>query len=190
MKQEINKLEKESECTEKFEKQKLVLFCDPKYPIRFIELFFHYVKSYINIFVTSHVHSSVQHFPNELSDFCLEYKKENQINDIHLTIIWKEIGIDPIMQLPGMHKIIGEINIARYLNRVIENCYPHILRYESKGVLYANEIDNYLEKIHSFLHTNVYQAIHKKSLYIMGEDISIIDILLESSEKYKLCKQK
>ncbi|PBC26116.1 phenylalanine--tRNA ligase alpha subunit isoform X1 [Apis cerana] len=190
MKQEINKLEKESECTRKFEKQKLVLFCDPKHPIRFIEPFFHYIKSYVNIFVTSHVHSSVQHFPNELSDFCLEYKKGNQVNDIHLTIIWKEIGIDPIMQLPGMHKIIGEINIARYLNRVIENCYPHILRYESKGVLYANEIDNYLEKIHSFLHTNVHQAIHKKSLYIMGEDISIIDILLESFEKYKLCKQK
>lgn len=139
--------------------------------------------------MTSHVHSSVQCFPNQLLTFCSEYRNAKQTTDIHLTIIWKEIGIDPILQLPGMHEIIGEINVARYLNRVIENCYPHVLRYESKGALYANEIDNYLEKIHKFLHTNVHQTIHKKSRYVMGEDnISIVDILLESPEKCKLHK--
>ncbi|XP_003402687.1 phenylalanine--tRNA ligase alpha subunit isoform X1 [Bombus terrestris] len=191
-KQELNKHEDKScavKCAEKFEKQRLVIFCDPEHPIKFIELFFRYVKSYVNIFVTSHVHSSVQHFPNQLLTFCSEYRNAKQTTDIHLTIIWKEIGIDPILQLPGMHEIIGEINVARYLNRVIENCYPHVLRYESKGALYANEIDNYLEKIHKFLHTNVHQTIHKKSRYVMGEDnISIVDILLESSEKCKLHK--
>ncbi|KAF3425631.1 hypothetical protein E2986_09989 [Frieseomelitta varia] len=185
-KQELNKHENKSymfKCAEKFEKQKLIIFCDPKHPIKFIELFFHHVKNCVNVFVTSHVHSSVQYVPNYLLNFCSECRNANQANDIHLTIIWKEIGIDPIMQLPGMYAITGEINVARYLNRLIENCYPRVLRYESKDALYANEIDNYLEKIHIFLHTNVHHAIHKKSRYVMGEDISIVDILLESLEK-------
>ncbi|XP_017891034.1 phenylalanine--tRNA ligase alpha subunit isoform X2 [Ceratina calcarata] len=171
--------------TGQVEKQKLIVFCDPKHPVKFIEQFVRHVKPYVNIHVTSHVHCNVRYFPRGMSNFCAEYRDLDQNADIRLTIIWKEIGIDPIMQLPGMHEIMGEVNIARYLNRLIEHCYPHLLRYESKGALYANEIDNYLEMLHSFLHDNTCQGIHKKSRYAMGEDISIVDILLESLEKCK-----
>ncbi|CAL7938969.1 unnamed protein product [Xylocopa violacea] len=192
-KQELDKQETKScvfTCTGKLEKQKLVVFCDPKYPIKFIEPFFRHIKSYVTVFVATHVHSTMQYFPDDLLDFCSEYRNADQNIDIYLTIIWKEVGIDPIMQLPGMHEIIGQINIARYLNRLLENCYPHVLRYESNGALYANEIDNYLDKMHSLLHGMTWQSILKKSRYAMGKDISIVDILLESSEKCKVRNQK
>ena len=169
----------------KLEKQKLIIFCDPKHPIKFIESFCYFIKPYISISVTSHVHSSVQQLPNDLLTFCSEYQNSNENAVIYFTVIWKAIGIDPIMHLSGMHQIMGEVNIARYINRLIENAYPHVLPYESKGVLYANKIDYYLEKIHSILHANTCNDIRKKSRYIMGENISIVDILLETLERSK-----
>lgn len=167
----------------KFQKQKVVIYCNPKYPIKFIKCFLHFVKSYINVSVATHVHSSIEQFPRDLLTFCSEYQNKQKDIELHLTLIWKEIGIDPIMQLAGMHQVIGEVNIARYLNRLIESYYPHVLRYESKDVLYANQIDYYLEKIHSTLHRNTFHGIHRKSRYIMGEDISIVDIFLESLDR-------
>lgn len=143
------------------------------------------MKPYISISIISHVHSSVQQFPDELLTFCSEYRDSNESAAIHLTIIWKVIGIDPIMDLSGMHRIMGEINIARYINRLIENVYPYVLPYESKGALYANQIDYYLEKIHRVLHANARDGISKKSRYVMGENISIVDIILETLERSK-----
>ncbi|XP_076681145.1 phenylalanine--tRNA ligase alpha subunit isoform X1 [Andrena cerasifolii] len=174
-----------SKCARRFEKQKLVIFCDPKHPIRFMESFFRFVKPYISVFVATYVHSSVAEFPSDLSTFCSEYGNREQDVELDVTVIWKESGIDPIMQLPGMREIRGEVNVARYLNRLIESYYPHVLRYESKGALYANRVDYYLEKIHSNLHANESQSIRRKSRYIMGEDVSIVDIFLESFEKHR-----
>lgn len=167
------------------EKQKLIIFCDPKHPIKFIESFCSFIKPYISISVTSHVHSSVQRLPNDLLTFCSKHQDSNENAVIHFTVIWKAIGIDPIMRSSGMHQIMGVVNIARYINRLIENAYPHVLPYESKGVLYANEIDYYLEKIHSILHGNTSNDIRKKSRYVMGENICIADILLETLERSK-----
>ncbi|XP_003703578.2 phenylalanine--tRNA ligase alpha subunit isoform X1 [Megachile rotundata] len=173
-------------CSEKMEKEKLILFCDPKHPIKCIESLFRFIKPYIDILVTSHVHSSVEQFSNDLLTFCSEYRDSNESAVIRLTIIWKAIGIDPIMHLSGTHHIRGEVNIARYINRLIENAYPYVLPYESKGALYANQIDHYLEKIHGTLHANACHDIRKKSRYVMGENISIVDIILETLERSKL----
>lgn len=104
----------------KFQKQKVVIYCNPKYPIKFIKCFLHFVKSYINVSVATHVHSSIEQFPRDLLTFCSEYQNKQKDIELHLTLIWKEIGIDPIMQLAGMHQVIGEVNIARYLNRLID----------------------------------------------------------------------
>ncbi|KZC15056.1 PREDICTED: phenylalanine--tRNA ligase alpha subunit [Dufourea novaeangliae] len=191
--QQLEKYGSESytpKCVRKFEKQKLVIFCDPKHPIKFMESLFHIIKPYIKIFIETYVHSTVQDFPQNLLTFCSEYKDKDKDIAMHLTIIWKEIGIDPVMQLPGMQQIMGEVNVARYLNRLIESYNPQLLRYESKGVLYANQIDCYLEKIHSFLHSNSLQSIQKKSRYVMGEDITIVDTFLQCLDEHKQLKRK
>jgi len=176
----------------KFSKQGLVIFCDPKHPIYFIESFLRFVKPYFRVSVSTHVHSTMVNFPNELADFGLHYSNMNANVDISLTLIWKTIGIDPIMILPGMHKIVGVVNIARHLNRLVEQIDTNVLKYEGNGPLYTNKIDFYLDKIHHALHdtfSSKSQIICKKSRYAVGEDISIIDLILESIDRYKIEKK-
>lgn len=173
----------------KFSDQQFVIFCDPNYPIYFIEPLLRLVKPYLNISVSTYVHSTVTNFPNELAGFCSDFSNMNVHANMSLILIWKTIGIDPIVVLPGMRRIQGIVNVARYLNRLIELSNVNVLKYEGDGPLYANKIDTYLDKIHCILHgiTNTMsQKIHKKSRYVMGEDISVVDLILESIDKYKI----
>lgn len=172
----------------KFSKQTSVIFCDPNYPIYFIESFFRFAKSHFNVSVSTHVHSTVTNLPNELAEFCSDFLNVNANADISLTLIWKPVGIDPIMILQGMHEIHGVVNIARYFNRLIELINKDVLKYEQTDPLYANKIDTYLNQIHCALHVvnnNASLNICKKSHYVMGNDISIVDLILESIDTYK-----
>lgn len=170
--------------------QKLIIFCDPKYPIQFFESFLYRTKPYFNVRITTYIHSSLQHFSNSLLTFYSEYKNSNEDVQVDLTIIWKEIGIDPVMKLPGIHNILGEINIARYLNRLVETCYPYLMQYETNGALYANEIDSCLEKIHCILHGNMrgcrVERQHDKERVTSEEGLSIADIILASRKGFQL----
>ncbi|XP_020280780.1 phenylalanine--tRNA ligase alpha subunit isoform X1 [Pseudomyrmex gracilis] len=172
----------------KLSKQTPVIFCDPNYPIYFIESFFRFTKSHLNVSVSTHVHSTVTNLPNELSEFCSDFLNVNANPDISLTLIWKSVGIDPIMILQGMHEIHGVVNIARYFNRLIELINKDVLKYEQVDPLYANKIDACLDQIHCALHAvsnNASLNICKKSHYVMGDDISIVDLIIESIDKYK-----
>jgi len=176
---------------EKFSKQKLIIFCDPNHPIYFLEPFLQFISSHLTIAVLIHIHSTVTNFPNKLVNFCSNFSNFDADVDISLTLIWKTIGIDPIMVLSqGMHEIWGIINIARYLNRLIESTNANILKYEQNDPFYANKIDSYLDKIHCTLYSGDIDIlkVRKKSHYVMGDNISIIDFILESIDKYKLNK--
>lgn len=171
----------------KFPKQRLIIFCDPNYPIYFLESFIQFVKPYLSVSVSAHVHSTVENFPKKLAGFCSDFSNMSADVDIQIILIWKATGIDPIMELPEAHRISGVINIARYLNRVVELVGDDILIYEKTDPLYANKIDAYLERIDRALHgidTNVLQQTSKKTRYVLGSRISIVDIL-ESKYTYK-----
>jgi len=173
-------------------KHELVIFCDPKHPIYFIESFLRFISPYFNVSVSTHVHSTVANLPDELVNFGSLYFSKNVNMNISLTIIWKNIGLDPIMMLPGMHKILGVVNIARYLNRLIEQVDMNILKYETNGPLYASKIDFYLDKIHCILHdtdTRSVKLCNQKSRFVMEEGISIIDLILEQIDRYKIKKK-
>lgn len=176
----------------KFIKHQFVIFHDPQHPIYFIESFLRFISPYFHVFVSTHIHSTVMNLSNELANFGSLYSSKNTNVDIFLTIIWKTIGFDPIMVLPGMHKIQGVVNIARYLNRLVEQVDPNLLKYEANDPLYASKIDFYLDKIHCYLHntdTNRSLTICEKLRYIMGKDISIIDLILEHINKYEMKKK-
>jgi hypothetical protein len=175
-----------------FSKQKLIIFCDPNHPIYFLEPFLQFINSHLTITVSIHIHSTVTNFPNKLASFCSNFSNFNANADISLTLIWKTIGIDPVMMLSqGMHEIWGIINIARYLNRLIESTNANVLKYEQNDPFYATKIDSYLDKIHCTMYSgniDILQKVCKKSRYVMGDNISIIDFILESIDKYKLNK--
>lgn len=173
----------------KFSKQRLVISCDPNYPIYFVESFLRFIRSYLSGSVSTYVHSTVRHFPRKLAGFCSDFSNANADADIQITLIWKIIGIDPIMELPGAHRISGIVNIARYLNRLVELTGADVLAYERVDPLYANKIDSYLERIHCALHgLDTLRPISKKTRYAMGPCISIVDIILESIDKYNIRK--
>lgn len=171
-----------------FSKQKLVIFCDPNRPIYFLESFLRLVSPHLGIAVSTHVHSTVKQLPAELASFCRNFSNvETSHADISVTFIWKSVGIDPVMLSRGMHEIRGTANIARYLNRLIESINANLLKYERNGPRYANEIDSYLDKIHCSLYNGNIEALRKmrkkSSRYVMGDSISIIDLILESVDE-------
>lgn len=169
--------------------QQFVIFCDPQHPIYFIESFLQFISPYFHVSVSTHIHSTVANLPDELANFGTLHSSKNANVDISLTIIWKTIGFEPVMMLPGMHKILGVVNIARYLNRLVEQVDTGILKYEANGPLYASKIDFYLDNIHCYLHNRDRDrspTICKKSHYVMGKDISIIDLILEHIDRYEI----
>ncbi|XP_015187509.1 PREDICTED: phenylalanine--tRNA ligase alpha subunit isoform X1 [Polistes dominula] len=174
--------------TTRIEKQKLIIFCDPLYPIYSIEKILDLAKPYLKVTVSTYTHSSVMDLPKCLQDFCLNYQNTDKDSLIDIILIWKNIGIDPIMQSSNMFELRGEINIARYFNRLIESQKPNLLIYESNGPLYANQVDLHLEKIHSILHEvskEKLNQIFKHSPYTLGENLSIVDIVLDSIKRHK-----
>ncbi|XP_047363765.1 phenylalanine--tRNA ligase alpha subunit isoform X2 [Vespa velutina] len=173
----------------RIEKQKLIIFCDPHYPIYSIEKILDLAKPYLKITMSIYTHSSVMELPISLQNFCLNYQNVDRDALVDIILIWKIIGIDPILQSSNMFELKGEVNIARYLNRLIESQKSNILIYESNGPLYANQIDLYLEKIHSILHEVSKDQLHKvfkHSPYALGENLSVVDIVLDSIKKHKL----
>ncbi|KAG7208281.1 hypothetical protein KM043_014524 [Ampulex compressa] len=166
--------------------EKLLIFCDPEYPLRFLEPLFDLLQQHIDISVSMHIHSTVTVLPDDVTDFCARYQNADKNAHLSVTIIWKVIGVNPIMHLPKMHTIMGQVNIARYLNRLIELKWPNLLPYETFGSLYANQIDSHLDRIHVMLHTSGGSPLpkfQKRSYYLMGNRISIVDLILEAFSK-------
>ncbi|XP_011307108.1 phenylalanine--tRNA ligase alpha subunit isoform X1 [Fopius arisanus] len=167
---------------EKIEKQHLVIFCDPKHPILWLEAFINFTKNSIKTSVTTHLHSSVHKIPLELQTFCSDFRNFQESTDLSVIFIWKSNGVDPLLKLDGNREIFGQVNIARYFNRLVEQINPNLLRYESNGPLYASKIDGALEKIHNALHHSrvpkLRESLKSNSRYTF-EELSIVDLILE-----------
>ena len=182
--------QRQSACIEENSKKDFVIFCDPKYPLYTLEHLLTILKHNFSISVSVHLHSSVQEFPTNLVDFCSEFRTSKKDVDFKITFIWKIVGVDPQMQVSAISEFSGETNIARFLNRLIERRAPNLLRYESKGVLYANQIDAILDRINEALHShdskNKLKSLSAsiKGRYLMGDEISIADVILESVCRY------
>lgn len=167
--------------------RKLVIFCDPNYPLYFLEKFLSLSKPYIKVSVSVYSHSTVKTVPSDLIDFCSAFRVV-QFPDIEIIVIWKEIGVDPVMSV-RTHRIMGLINVARYLNRILESIAPDVLKYESLDTLHANAVDRYLERIHKSLHSGEALQTKKKSRFAVGETATIVDVILDSFNMYKIPKK-
>ena len=68
-------------------------------------------------------------------------------HNLALTLIWKPVGVDPILK-PNSTRlpIVGEVNIYRYFSRLFG-----LFEYENSAV---NWIDSMLDALHAILHGN------------------------------------
>ncbi|XP_046746234.1 phenylalanine--tRNA ligase alpha subunit isoform X2 [Diprion similis] len=192
---ELEQLQKElprgGRLTKKFEKKNFVIFCDPSRPIYSLEALLSLISEFHSVFVSTYTHSNVTVFPQELKDFCSKFKKATNADtaDITVTIVWKIVGIDPILKISQNHEIVGEVNIARYLNRSIEAERSNVLEYETGLAAHADKIDSALDKIHGIIHSATRHKldtmqIKSKTGYIIGNKLSIVDIVWNSVKKY------
>ena len=153
-----------------------------------LELLLRLGRDCLKTTISIYAHSSVRKIHPNLANFCNEFttNSNNFDADLRIDFVWKSIGVDPLMKLPGMREILGEINIARYINRLIERRSPSTLKYESNGPAYVNKIDLLLEKIHAILHgvdRRKLSAIRgtKATGYIL-EEKSVVDVILEARQ--------
>ncbi|XP_020708753.2 phenylalanine--tRNA ligase alpha subunit [Athalia rosae] len=172
------------------EKRNLVIFCDPTRPLYSVEILLTIISKIYSIFLTVHTHSTVGVLPQGLLEFCKKSEKaaSPEACDITITIVWKSVGVDAILKTDQAHELIGEVNIARYLNRLIESRDKNILEYENGSYSYADKIDTALDEIHRAIHSNSIDEItllHSKSKtrYILGNKISVVDIVWDSVKK-------
>lgn len=176
------------------EKQNFVVFCDPSRPLYSLEALLGLISESYKLCVSVHTHSSVASLPQELNQFCLNLKNLTgaESADVTIAIVWKVVGIDAVLRIGQNREIIGEVNIARYLNRLIEAKSEKTLRYETDSVEYADKIDAALDRIHAVIHgaTNInLDTINSKhkTRYILGDNISVVDIVWNSVKK---CRSK
>ncbi|KDR07776.1 hypothetical protein L798_02560, partial [Zootermopsis nevadensis] len=96
---------------------------DPHHPPYSLVILSKLLADRYRIKVSSHAHSSVAFIPSELQSFLTG--PSNSVGTgrtIKITLIWKKVGKDPLLiQCPISNgTIAGEVNIARYLNRLLE----------------------------------------------------------------------
>jgi hypothetical protein len=126
------------------------IFSDPNHPPYSLVILLKYLSGRYQIETSSHIHSSVSVIPSELHFFLKGLTDGSSAGSrIKVTLIWKEVGKDPfLIHCPISNgTIAGEVNISRYLNRLLEQRSDPALVYESKGEIYAGQVDAWLDSV-------------------------------------------
>ena len=183
-----------------------VIQASPDSPPYSVQFFLLALSQIYPIYTSVHVHSSLtKDIPYDLKDF-LEVQKENTISNCNdrntctygITIIWKAMGKDPVLIVNPTGRVEGEVNIIRYLSRLMEslsnNCYvvKHLINYDLLSPAKVAQIDEILDSIHQFIHNEcpnqrkrlLGQLLNCKTTSV-NETSSIVDIALLS-----ICKQE
>ena len=180
--------------------QDFVIQANPDYPPYSVQIFLQALSQVVPIHVSVHVHSSLKtDIDFELKDFlALETKlsKNRGLCKYGITVIWKETSKDPTLVVNPANHIEGEVNIIRYLSRLIESLdcnfsgIQHSIKYDSLPSSKLALIDEQLDSIHNLVHTacpnakkNIIEK-YMKSWSDTSEDSSVADIALLS-----VCKQ-
>lgn len=176
-----------------------VILSDPNHPPYSLVILLKLLKGRYKIEILSHVHSSVSLVPSELQSFLNGLLNSSSGSRcIKVTLIWKKVGKDPLLiQCPMTNgTIAGEVNISRYLNRLLEQRPNPVLVYESKGEFYAGQVDMWLDSIYKSvthgskdIHLDIMPSI---SAVLVKQDwlvhsVSIADICFWSSLKQNPC---
>ena len=188
----------------------LVVHANPDFPPYSLQFFSSVFSQNSSVFTSVHVHSSLtKSIPYHLLDLLEDDQKENKNSNTNrtnfemgITVIWtSSIGKDPILVVNPTHRVQGEVNIARYLTRLLEktsacalNKKNPSLQYDELSVCGMAQMDEELDLAHQFIHTGCVQrrqnlmerllsCAKKKSGSVAQNNFSISDIVLLSISK-------
>jgi hypothetical protein len=128
-----------------------VIHSDPHYPPYSVIILLKLLAGRYRTEISTHVHSSVSVISSELQSFFnVPLGNSYTGSYVKVTLIWKKVGKDPLLiQCPISNSTVaGEVNIARYLNRLLEQKLTPVLVYESKGEAFAGQVDAWLDCIY------------------------------------------
>ena len=125
--------------------QDIVIEMDPDFICKGIAYLASKLASVTSVYFACHSHSSL--LKRNPMDFWPESdpNKSRLQHKVALTLIWKPVGLDPILKPNSTSQpILGEVNIYRYFSRLFgifdyENCH-------------VNWIDAQLDGLHAILH--------------------------------------
>lgn len=163
---------------------KLTLYCDPEDPPYSLPVLLQCISQKISITYETHCHSSITSLPNDLKNFWPQ--TENQ-DIFHLTVIWKKLynHRPELICKDEDVPIIGEVNIARYLARILDKYQPNASspRYERLGPERSSKVDECLDLVTIGNNTGLKKLnslIDSNSRYLVGHKPSVADICLWS----------
>ncbi|XP_028131211.1 probable aminoacyl tRNA synthase complex-interacting multifunctional protein 2 isoform X2 [Diabrotica virgifera virgifera] len=117
---------------------------NPPYSLLIIQKLLHDI---VELKVTSHIHSSVPTLnenAKQLGDSLASYVPKRGVPSVNIKLIWKNVGIDTELIVSHV-PIFGEVNLLRYLTRVISS--PLSYSSDSDSV----EIDSILDTCYLLL---------------------------------------
>jgi hypothetical protein len=134
-----------------YKRIEFVILSDPHYPPYSVVILLKLLAGRYRTEISAHVHSSVSVISSELQSFFnISLDSSGTGSYIKVTLIWKKVGKDPLLiQCPISNgTLAGEVNIARYLNRLLEQRPDPVLVYESKGEVFGGQVDTWLDCIY------------------------------------------
>lgn len=150
------------------------------------------LSQHLRVLFACHTHSSVGALPTNLSFLAAGPDKgpsaeSRMSHDLALTLVWKqvdqncEVMVSPVLQAA----IVGEVNLIRYLGRLLSPSY------ESGNAVTATEVDYWLSLAHHGIilgKNKEQQAVLKvlnaqlgRTPYVMGSVPGLADIALWSA---------
>lgn len=171
-------------------KLNFTIFADPKVPPHSVITLINMLDEKIGVKKTSHFHSSLKGLPDHLKNI-FAHQKDSKTLDNCITVIWKSVGLQLEMIVSPVDnvKVTGEVNVLRYLSRVLEAKCNDFDWYENTSAENSVQIDHWLDKGHAQLQKGSTDAqLFLKALdtqlngraYIVGSKLSPADIYLVS----------
>ena len=180
----------------------VVIHADPEFPPYSVQFLLAALSQIASVWSSVHIHSSLTELPYHLNDFFEveggEAEKNRSNCKLGITIIWKALMKDPILVTHPAKQVSGEVNIVRYLCRILEehssisSVLTHSMKYDSLSSIQASQVDDKLDKIHQITHSEsskdrkiLLNKLLNDSNDAISEVSSIPDIALLS-----VCKQE
>ncbi|XP_050394483.1 aminoacyl tRNA synthase complex-interacting multifunctional protein 2 isoform X3 [Patella vulgata] len=166
----------------------IVVYLDPSSIPYSLLVLYEDLRKRFNVLATTHVHSSVLDVPDNLINIFnngeVKSRKDYQIG---LTVIWKKVTNGAVLMVDPYKQsaIEGEVNIARYLQRLLNS------QYDSQDIIEATQIDEWLDtaQIQYLDGSNKERAAVLRSLnarfgkniWLVGDKCSLADITMWSA---------
>lgn len=150
------------------------------------------------------LNTDIKNLPNELANFFdLHSTKNNVTSEMDIKFTFQSDICDASLKLPSKAvEIVGEVNVARYLNRLLESKSDSAIVYESSSLLQSCEIDVWLDRLYltSKKRNKLTEILHlaeshlERKKWLVGNiptlaDVCLWSLLKQSKPAPKLPKQ-